>query len=133
MKASKFMRKNFKYTLLDEPIYDALQYLLDTDTPEMPVLGEDGTMMGMLYEKDVLKLLYELNEDKDAWVIDYIDPKVPRFTENASLVDLCDSLIENNLECVPVVKDDKLIGIVKRSDIIEQILRIRKRQASHTA
>ena len=44
-------------------IYEAIEILVEKNITGLPVLNEDGTLAGVISEKDVLSLLYNM-EDK---------------------------------------------------------------------
>jgi len=49
------------------------------------------------------------------------------FDENESAFDICEYLTKKPIMRVPIVRDNKLVGIVSRRDIIKTILNVRRR------
>ncbi len=82
-------------------------------------------LVGIITEKDVLKLLIEVDPDKR--VRDYMTTVVKSFEETKSVLDICSHLFLNDIKRVPIVKNGKLVGIVSRRDVIRDILRLRGR------
>ena len=72
----------------------------------------------------MLRILYNI-EDKPGNVEDFMTEEVVSFQSNDSLIDIAESFIKNNFRRVPIVEDDKLVGIISRKDIIEYILKLR--------
>ena len=82
------------------------------------------SLAGIISEKDVLKLLYNL-EDKPGKVEDFMTKNPVCFNADDSLIDIAECFIENNFRRVPIVAEGKLVGIVSRKDIITCILKLR--------
>ncbi len=112
----------------DMPIYDAIRLMSNRNVTGLPVVDADLNLVGILSEKDVLKLLYETADRSDQIVADYMKTDVTTLDADATLIDLCDCLIDGSFRRVPLTKDGKLYGIASTSDVIQGILRV-KRQA----
>jgi len=112
----------------DMPIYDAMRLITNRNITGLPVVDADLNLVGVLSEKDVLKLLYETADRSDHTVADYMSTKVVTLDANSTLVDLCDCLIDGNFRRVPLTEDGKLCAIAGTSDVIRGILRV-ERQA----
>ena len=117
----------------DTDIYEAIQTMVDYNVTGLPVVNDDMSMAGIISEKDVLKLLYE-TQDRPGKVEDFMTRDPVLFDEEESLIDICDSLIENNFRRVPILSNGKLAGIISRKDIIAYILKLRhKDKAASTS
>jgi len=101
-----------------------MQILVDHGVTGLPVVAEDGTLQGIVSEKDMLRLLYEEHVENEP-VEKYMTRRVVAFEEDDTLIDVCEALIQNNFRRVPILKDGKLVGIISRSDIIRYILKLR--------
>jgi CBS domain-containing protein len=112
----------------DMPIYDAIRLISNRNITGLPVVDADLNLVGMLSEKDVLKLLYETADRSGQTVADYMESEVVTLDAEATLIDLCDCLIDSSFRRVPLIEDGKLYAIASRSDVIQGILRV-KRQA----
>lgn len=129
-KAKDIMTKVVISTSPEMPIYDAIRTLVDRNVTGLPVVDADLTLIGLLSEKDVLKTLYAAEDSAEQTVGDFMSTNVVSFDANASLIDLCDCLIENNFRRVPITKDGKLVGIASRGDVIQAILKLKHQAAS---
>ena len=109
----------------DTPIYDAMRTLVDQGITGMPVVEDDMTLVGVVSEKDMLRLLYE-ESLTNAEVQEFMSHDVVAFDQDDELIDACECLINNHFRRVPVLSEGKLIGIVSRADIIRYILKLRK-------
>ena len=115
----------------DMPIYDAIRLLSHRRLTGLPVVDEDLNLVGLLSEKDVLKVMYAVDDHQDHTISDYMTEDIISFDVNDSLVDVCDSLIENPFRRVPITKEGKLMGITSRSDVINAILKLKHQEHLH--
>jgi len=118
----QFMTKDvisIKETL---PIYEALIVLTKNKVSGLPVVDDEMKVIGVLSEKDVLRLLIDKNLTEKRVVGDYMSREVISFTEEGDAMDICKFFIKSHIRRVPIVKDEKLVGIVSRRDIVNLIL-----------
>ena len=121
-KTKDIMTDNVATTSRDTDIYQAVKTLVDKNITGLPVLNDDGSLAGVITEKDALKLLYDIENDNQGNVEDYMSKSIVSFNENDSLIDITDCLIKNNFRRVPIMSKGKLAGIISRKDIIAYIL-----------
>ncbi len=121
--AGDFMTKNVVSVTKDTPIYEALELLRKNDITGMPVIEDDMTLVGVITEKDVLKLFFTEGYSKNKTVDFFMTRPVVSFGENESLESVCDLLMVKNCRRIPVVSTKgKLVEIISRPDIIDYIL-----------
>jgi len=114
----------------DTPIFEAVELLAKNSVTGIPVVEDDMTLVGILSEKDVLRLFYALKDAENKTVNDFMTQPAVHFNENESLLDVCDCLMNNPFRRVPVTSKDKVIGIISRPDLIGYILRLRRESVS---
>ena len=123
LKAGDLMTKNVVSVKKDTPIYEALELLRKNDITGMPVIEDDKTLVGIITEKDVLKLFYVEGEDQDKTVDYFMTQPAVSFGVDESLESVCDFLMVKYFRRVPVVSTKgKLVGIISRPDIIDLII-----------
>ncbi len=123
-KAKTIMSTNVISVKRQTEIYEAIKKLVENNITGLPVVNDDMSLVGVISEKDVLSLLYNI-EDKPGKVGDYMTINPVCFDEDDSLIDIAECFIENNFRRVPIVAGGKLVGIVSRKDIIGYILKLR--------
>ena len=101
----------------DKSVYEAIRKLVEKNISGLPVVDDTG-LAGIISEKDVLRLLYD-NKALQGSVGDYMTGDVVSFDEEANLADICDCLMNNNFRRVPIMHQDKLVGIISRADLIK--------------
>ena len=97
-------------------VYQAIDLMVKHDITGLPVVDDTG-LRGIISEKDVLKLLYDV-EFAGGCVGDYMTTNVLTFDEDDDVVDVCQCLMSNNFRRVPVLRSGKLVAIITRADLI---------------
>ena len=111
----------------DVPIYEALHLLSEREISGMPVVDDNNQVVGILSEKDVLRILIDDKLDVTSKVSDYMSHGVVCFTETDNAFEICKFFINSHYRRVPIVKDGKLVGIVSRRDIVGLILEVKSK------
>lgn len=108
----------------DTTIYDAMKILRDKDITGMPVIAGDMQVIGIVSEKDLIRLMY-LTGHPNPLVKEVMTKEVVSFDENDSFIEVAECLINNNFRRVPILSKNKLIGIITRNDIIKSFIKYR--------
>ncbi len=124
------MKTNVISVEKDTEIYEAIRIMLDNNITGLPVANEYQTLAGVITEKDVLRLLYD-SDDLPGTVESFMTRDVICFDKEDSLIDIVDSFISNHFRRVPILDEDKLVGIISRKDIIAYILQLRRKATVH--
>lgn len=127
---SRIMRTSLLTVKKDTPVYKAMNMLVNHGISGLPVIDDNNQLLGILSEKDTLKLLTDQAVDGMQPVEDFMSVNVIAFTPQDSAVDVCDFFIRNPYRRVPIVEDGRLVGLVSRRDIIDLILKIRGKKDS---
>jgi CBS domain-containing protein len=130
-RASTMVAKDvMKYGLLTVKkttyIYEAMGILAKKNITGLPVVDERMNLIGIISEKDMLKLLYNPSA-KFGIVQDYMTRDVISFEWDTSLFEICQCLINNNFRRVPILDQNKLIGLISRTDIMAYIMKNHER------
>ena len=123
-KAKTIMTTDIAYVKKHTPIYEAIGILVEKNITGLPVVNDDMTLAGIISEKDVLRLLYDI-EDKPGKVEDFMTKGIVSFNQEDSVIDIAECLIKNNFRRVTITSEGKLTGIISRKDIIKFILQLR--------
>lgn len=129
--AKTIMKTHLIIVKRQTPIYEAIRTMVENNITGLPVVDDDMTLIGIITEKDVLSLLYNI-EDKPSKVEDFMTKGIVSFDQEDSLIDIAESFIKNHFRRVPIVAQGKLVGIVSRKDIIKYILKLRREDKSPT-
>ena len=132
LKAKDIMTKDVVSTKKGTPIYEAVKLLIKNEITGIPVVEDDMTLVGILTEKDVLRLYDSPESGQNQTVNDFMTQPAVYFDENESLTEICGCLRSNIFRRVPVTSKGKLVGIISRPDVIEYILRMSRESTSTT-
>lgn len=123
LKAKDIMTKEVITVTKDTPVFEAVELLWKNNITGVPVVEDDMTLVGVLTEKDVLRLFHTHEDQKNETVNSFMTTPAVHFDENEALLDVCDCLMNYFFRRVPVTSKGKVVGIISRTDIIEYILR----------
>lgn len=104
------------------PIFDALNLLAKENISGLPVVDQSNHVVGILTEKDVLSILLQENLTGRNKVEDFMSQNVVTFNENDDALEICKFFIKSHIRRVPITKDNKLVGIISRHDLVSLIL-----------
>ena len=97
----------------------AVKMMIEQDVSSLPVVDAQGRIAGALNQKDVLKVFYDLEATTVACVMT-TDPIV--MSINGSVVDVIDQLMVSEFRRVLIQEDDRLVGVIVRSDLMHAVL-----------
>lgn len=101
----------------ETPIYQAIATLVERKITGLPVVDKDMSLVGIISEKDLLKLLFESLRGSGV-VGEYMTEGAVSFDIKDSLYDICDCLAHNVFRRVAILDKEKLTSVISRSDII---------------
>lgn len=144
MKVKDIMTRDVKTISPDMSVKDAAAMLSRMQISGLPVADKEGHIIGMFTEKDLIRLtlpsyvehagefvyLLDTNgfakksaELEKIKVSDAMRKDVICVGEDTSLAEVSRIMITKKVRRIPVLKDDKLAGIVARADIVREILK----------
>ncbi len=130
LKIKDVMTKDVISVKKETPIYEAMELMRKNDITGMPVIADDMTLVGVITEKDLLRLFYADEDEKNKTVDFFMTRPAVSYRENESLRSVCDFMMINYFRRVPVVSTKgKVVGIISRPDIIEHIIEQRRQNA----
>ncbi len=133
LKVKDVMTKDVVSVKKETPIYEAMEIMRKKDITGMPVIEDDMTLVGVITEKDVLRLFYADGDEKNQTVAFFMTRPAVSYRENENLRSVCDFMMINYFRRVPVVsKQGKLVGIISRPDIIDYILEQKRQNAEES-
>lgn len=111
-------------------IKQAVRLLYEKDITAAPVVDENGRMVGIVSEMDLLRGEFGANPRAflrpealptgrpPALVEEVMTPRVGTVGEDADTMDLVELMITTGVKSVPVMRDGELVGIVSRRDLM---------------
>ena len=144
MKAKDIMTTRVIAVGPDEPVTGIAQKLTDHHISAVPVVEEDGALLGIVSEGDLLRRP-EIGTEKPSgswWLNLWRDPSdlADDFTKahgktardvmtapvisvgpEAPLSEIAETLERNHIKRVPIVEDGRVVGLISRANIIREI------------
>lgn len=127
----------------DESIHSAIELMLQNGISGLPVIGVHGELTGILTEGDLLrraeigtakvrphwlaflvgpgKLADEYTHSHSQTVADVMSIDVIHAEQTASLESLVTLMQEKHIKRIPILENDRLIGVVGRADLLRAI------------
>lgn len=107
----------------------AIALLALGEVRHLPVVDDGGGVVGMLSERDALGFLVpgrgeveqRLEEGLSRPVTEVMSREVLTIAPDASVRDLIDLLVDNQIGAAPVVEGDELVGIASYVDVLRAV------------
>ena len=114
----------------DDDLFQAMDLLLKNHFAAAPVIAEDDTLLGMLTEKDCLRVLSNFTYDNNlegGKVSDYQSVVRMVCEPELDLFGVTDRFLATNFPLLPVVDRGKLVGVISRRDTLRGVQELRRR------
>jgi CBS domain-containing protein len=143
MRAHQIMTRQVITIAIDAPIVDAANSMLRNHISGLPVVDEAGRLVGIISQGDFIRRAEIGTERKRGrWLKFLVGPgraasdfvhergrKVGEImtsepytvTEDATLEDIVELMERNNVKRLPVMRGNKLVGIVTRSNLLQAV------------
>jgi len=124
--AEEIMTKDVISVERNTPIREAMELMLRHRISGLPVVDNDMNLIGVISEKDVVSLLYDIDSLDSKKVRNFMTERAISFDIDDGLVDICDFFSKNLFRRVPITSKGKLVGIISVPDIIKYTLELNK-------
>lgn len=143
MRAYDIMTQEVISVSLDTELRDIAGLLLEHRISALPVLAEDGRVLGIVSEGDLMRRVETGTERRKSWWLreffsagmsasDYIKthgrkaaeimtPNPITIDEDTPLDEIASLLEKHHIKRVPVVRDGRLVGIVSRANLLQAL------------
>ena len=124
--AAKMMTTKVIMLRPDQPTYQAVDVLLKNRISGAPVVGADGTLIGVFSEKDGLKAMMRALHDKvpSSVVADDMSTELITVEAHAQLLTVVHLFLHNPVRRIPVLRDGRLVGLLSRRDVLASASRV---------
>jgi CBS domain-containing protein len=142
MKVGDFMSTPAVTVHPDSPIMNAAQLMLKHHFSGLPVVDDNGRVVGIVTEHDLLRRTDRPGSQQPYWLqlmieraavakesVRFEDAKVKEVMTSDPLVvmedtpieDVCHMMHQRGIKRLPVVRDGRLVGIVSRVDLVRAL------------
>lgn len=123
LSAKDYMTANLVTFKPEQEVLEAIHLLLEAGISGAPVTDSLGNIIGILSEKDCLRVALAAGYDQQAGgrVADFMSPEVKTVDAETSILDVAKLFLEHPFKRYPVVEDNRLIGQISRRDVLRAI------------
>jgi len=104
----------------NEPLLNVAEILVSNQIGSMPVVNESGRLLGLISERD---LVTAMSQHRDAvaslTAADVMVRSIHSCTLDCSVLDAMQMMTAFRQRHIPVVEDDRIIGVVSIGDIVK--------------
>jgi predicted transcriptional regulator len=119
----KYMKRASKAFHVDDDMGKAMSTLARSSFAAIPVIDDDGLVVGLLTEKDVVRTIIQWAYDQRAGggVGNYMSSLEVMVTPEMDLLTAARAFLECNFSCLPVMDGDRLVGRLTRHNVLKGI------------
>ncbi len=101
-------------------VAEAIAHLVQNNIGSLPVVDESGRLVGVISERDVLRLMHNRGDafSRDR-IADVMTTRPVTCGPDDEVDEVMGQMSERRIAKVPVVEGDKLVGIVSVGDVIK--------------
>ena len=124
VQAKDYMSEKFLKISTQTDLFEAIDMLLEYRLSAAPVVDMEGHVVGVISEGDCLKAILTLTyheEEKGGKVGDYMTRDVSPVNIDTDIIAVSKIIIEQDLYCLPITQNGKLVGQISRSDVLRAV------------
>lgn len=155
MRAHQIMTRSVISVTPDTTIVEAANIMLQRHVSGLPVVDETGKLVGIVSEGDFIRrseigtqrkrgrwLKFILGPGKSASdfvqehgrkVSEVMTTSPVTITEDTALAEIVDIMEQNNIKRLPVVRGDKVVGLVSRANLLQAVASLARQVPDPTA
>ncbi len=136
MNVSDMMTRKPVTIRLHSTLREALELMDKSKCHHLPVLGSDNHLIGIVSDRDCRTALNSPHILRERWQDEELvnrlqarsimTPAPIVIAPDAPAEDAAKMMLENGISCLPVMRDETLVGIVTRSDILRAFMQVRQ-------
>lgn len=119
------MRKDIPTLTAETPIRRAIAVLVDSKVSAVPVLGDDGGLIGILTGRDCFRPALHASYYRE-WtgqVAEHMSRDVISVTINEEVIRVAEMFLEHPYRVFPVLDGASVAGLIHRSDVLALLSR----------
>jgi CBS domain-containing protein len=118
-----YMTRKLVTLTADTEILAAVNTLIEKDIAGAPVVKKDGHMVGILTEKDCMKVVLNAayHSEYGGTVADFMSSEVESLAPDTGIVDAAERFLKQRYHRYPVLDNGLLVGLISRRDILSAL------------
>jgi CBS domain-containing protein len=155
MRAHQIMTKPVITVKPEATIVEAANIMLRQHISGLPVIDAAGKLVGIISEGDFIRrseigtgrrrarwLKFILGPSESAWdfvhesgrkVVEVMTPSPVTVTEDTPLADIADLMERRNVKRLPVLRGDKIVGMISRANLLQAVASLARQIPDPTA
>ena len=123
VKVSDYMTRKLVTFHRNDNVVQALGVLLDNRISGAPVVDDDGSLVGILSEVDLMAVIVQDSYYDEAMgiVADYMRSPVDTIEPDMDIYTLAEKFHKEHRRRYPVVQNGKLLGQISRRDVLRAV------------
>ena len=118
MRVKECMSEQVVWATGDNTVYDAAKLMNENHVGSIPVCDNDQKLVGIITDRDIVLRTIACDKDvKKTKVTDIMTTEVIRTSRDTEVSWVADIMAKNQIRRIPVVEDEKLIGIISVGDL----------------
>ncbi len=119
--AQDIMRTDIVTIGPDRTLREAVQVLLEHRISGLPVVDEQGHLLGIISEFALLAIAYD-PPSRNMPVSDHMTRHIISVTPDTPITKMADTFILHRIRRLPVVENERLLGVVSRRELLDSTL-----------
>ncbi len=118
-----YMARNLVTLQPDNEVLHAVHTLVEHNISGAPVVDKDGKLVGMLTEKDCMRVILEAAyySEYGGLVSEYMSSDVETINAEDSIVEVAERFLNKRYHRYPVMDNNRLVGQISRGDVIRAL------------
>jgi len=121
--AENIMRSSLPTVYPSTSLYAAMTQVVTKHITGLPVVNSDMNLLGIITEKDFLHVISAPHRPETV-VADAMTCDVTTLDHRANIKEICQCLIDTELHTIPILENDRLVGVISRADVLKSRLSV---------
>lgn len=122
MVAKDIMTTQVMTVKAETSIKEAMKLLVGIEISGLIVTDDQNNIVGVVTERDLM-VAYDFLKEIKAPIKDYMNTHILSVTEDTPIDEISKLLVQGDIRRVPVLRDNKVVGLISRRDILKSILK----------
>ncbi len=101
----------------DAPVEEAIDLMLTNNVSGLPVIDSAGQLVGIITEYDLLTMVFDCFGEENR-VSNYMNENPTTVSPETDWIDIVDVFRKQGIKRVPVMEDEKIVGVISRIDVL---------------
>ena len=107
---------------MNESVRDAARIMAEEDIGSIPVVDHDEILAGIVTDRDIaLRVVAEGRDPQSTRVYEIATTHVSPAYPDEPLDEALDQMAHHQVRRLPVIKDDRVVGILAQADIVHEV------------